>query len=101
MLDQMLSALADKHRRRLLVALLDRNPQDEVLVPEIVHTGEKELAILRSEMVHTHLPALADAGFVRWDRETRSVSKGPTFEEIRPLLELLQDHADELPRDWI
>lgn len=101
MLDRALTALANKHRRRLLAALLERDPRNEVPVPEVVHAGEKELENLKNEMYHAHLPMLADAGFVRWDRETYTVEIGPQFEEIRPLLELLCEHADDLPGEVI
>lgn len=101
MLDRALSALANKHRRRLLVALLEHNPQNDVPVTESVHAGEKEFEVLRDEMFHIHLPKLEDAGFIRWDREAHTVSRGPQFDEIRPLLELIHDHADELPDEWI
>lgn len=101
MLDKILLALANKYRRRLLVALLGHNPQDDVPVPEKVHIGEKELETLENAMFHTHLPKLEEAGFIQWDRETHTVSKGPRFEEIRPLLELMNNHSDELPDNWI
>jgi hypothetical protein len=52
-------------------------------------------------MRHTHLPKLASAGFIEWDPETNTVQQGPRFEDIRPLLELMHDHADELPDDWL
>ena len=102
MLDEMLLALADEHRRRLLVALLEHNPQDdsEVRIPEEVHVGDVELEQLQSAMFHRHLPKLEDLGFVRWDRTNHQVVKGPRFDEIRPLLELMRTHADELPIDW-
>jgi len=29
------------------------------------------------------------------------VIKGPNFDEIKPLLELLENHEDELPTDWL
>ena len=100
-MDEYLEALADTHRRRLLVALLEHNPQrDTGAVPEDVHEGEKALAALQTQFHHSHLPRLEDAGFVRWNRDTHEVMKGPRFDEIRPLLELMRDHADGLPDDW-
>jgi len=38
---------------------------------------------------------LDDYGFVTWDEETNEVSKGPRFEDIRPLLELVDDQAGD------
>lgn len=99
--DSMVDAVADVQRRILLIALLDHNPQDDA--PIVVVNSESESnAIERLEtMKHVHLPKLADYGFIEWDRDTHKVGKGPNFDEIRPLLELLDDHADELPDDWL
>lgn len=102
MLDEMFRALADEHRRQVLVALLDHNPQDDrkVQIPEDIELDDAELAQLQSDMFHVHLPKLEQAGFIRWDRETHHVEKGPRFDSIRPLLELMSNHADELPGEW-
>jgi hypothetical protein len=101
-MDELFEALSNVHRRRLLVALLDHNPQrDDVDVPEDVHEGEKALETLQSELYHSHLPRLEEAGFIGWNRDAHEVVKGPRFDEIRPLLELMRDHADELPNDWL
>ncbi|MFC4249405.1 ArsR family transcriptional regulator [Natribaculum luteum] len=98
----MFEALKNVYRRRLLVELFERNPQeDRVIVPEGVHAGEKELSALQTKFVHTHLPLLEQAGYVTWDRESHEVTRGPEFDEIRPFLELIEDHRDELPSGWI
>ncbi|WP_436927670.1 hypothetical protein [Halosimplex amylolyticum] len=52
-------------------------------------------------MQHVHLPKLADYRFIEWNQGTHEVTKGPKFDEIRPLLELLDDREDELPADWL
>lgn len=100
-MDEHFDALSNPHRRRLLVALLEHNPQrDDAVRPEDIHEGEKALEVLREGLFHIHLPKLEEAGFIEWNRDTHEVVKGPEFDEIRPLLELMQDHADELPDDW-
>ncbi|WP_115864892.1 transcriptional regulator [Halorussus litoreus] len=97
--DDALDALADVQRRKLLVALLDHNPQDDA---PVVDDGAPDEAFERLvEMNHVHLPKLAEYGFVEWNREAHEVTKGPNFEEIQPLLELLEDHEDELPSGWL
>jgi len=99
----MLEVLANKYRRRLLVALLEHNPQDDEdpQLPDDIDVAPDELASLMLSMRHTHLPKLAGAGFIEWDPETNTVRRGLHFAEIEPLLELLSDHADELPDDWL
>lgn len=99
--DDMVDALADVQRRTLLVALLDHNPQDDS--PVVVTSSDSEAAALDRliSMQHVHLPKLAGMGFIVWDRPENEVRKGPNFDDIRPLLELLDAHADELPDDWL
>lgn len=99
-LDTTFDALADRSRRRLLVSLSERDPQntEDALVPVDISDGD--VSELKIEMRHHHLPKLEEVGFIEWDRNTNEVWKGPRFDEIRPLLELLSDHADELPDDW-
>lgn len=98
--DSAFSALADSHRRELLFALLGHTPQAELSIPEGVEFDEEELEAVRLKMYHFHLPRLESEGFIEWNRDTRSVSKGPDFEEIRPLLKLLDRHRNELPDGW-
>jgi len=33
------------------------------------------------ELRETHLPALEEAGYIEWDRETGTIAQGPNFEE--------------------
>ncbi|WP_205628434.1 DUF7344 domain-containing protein [Haloprofundus marisrubri] len=102
-MDTMLDILANRYRRRVLVALLDHNPQDddETQIPDDAAPDDEDPEELLLQMRHVHLPKLEEAGFIEWDQETNSVTKGPQFEEIRPLLELMANHGDELPDDWL
>ena len=84
-----------------MVALLEHNPQEDAHVPENVHEGDRELEALQIEMYHVHLPKLEEAGFIEWTKDTHQVVKGPRFDEIRPLLEFLQAHADDLLDGWV
>ncbi len=52
------------------------------------------------DLHHVHLPLLEEYGFITWDRATGRVTRGPQFQKIGPLLELLAAHADELPGEW-
>ena len=94
-------ALANSHRRQLLLALLERNPQAEVSVSDEIRLDQSEEEELRSKLYHTHLPRLEQHGYIEWDRKTRTVRKGPNFEEIRPLLELLHRNRADLPDGWV
>ena len=102
-MDRFLYVLADQYRRRVLVALLEHNPQDDhdPQIPHDINLETEDLESLIINMRHTHLPKLEDEGFIEWNRETNTVKQGPQFEEIRRLLELMENHADELPDDWL
>lgn len=99
MIDDHFGALADPLRRRLLVNLLEHDPQEE-LDPESVHVGEQELERFRTKMFHVHLPKLDGTDIVQWNRDANEIVKGPRFDEIQPLLSLIDAHADELPYNW-
>jgi predicted transcriptional regulator len=99
--DDLADVLADTQRRKLLIALLEHNPQDDRPVGIADEGTESDSLERLVSMRHVHLPKLADYGFIDWDEDAHEVTKGPNFEEIRPMLELLDDHEDELPADWL
>lgn len=106
-LDQLLDALGHKYRRRLLLALTVHNPQDDddaqesAVELDAITGGEEDEEIVEMELHHTHLPKLDEYGYISWDQETGEIAQGPHWDEIAPLIELLQTHDDELPGDWI
>lgn len=98
-----LSALADPYRRQLLVALLERSPQDDGDIDPlnaITYTDTKT-ETLRTELVHSHLPKLANLGYIDWDRDRGKLNTGSNWDEIVPLLRLIHGHQDELPDGWL
>ena len=100
MADEIFDALADRYRRRLLVELLDRNPTS--VSSRSARHGERSSsgeATVRSR--HVHLPKLEERGYISWNREQGIVMKGPRFDEIEPVLELLHGHRAELPENWV
>lgn len=98
-----LTALANPYRRQLLVALLKHNPQEDNAIDPLnaVAPTETEPERLRIELVHNHLPKLADAGYIDWEKDGGKLSKGPSWDEISPLLRLVHEHRDELPDGWL
>jgi hypothetical protein len=100
-LDDALEALHDPQRRRLLVALLGRNPLDDspAAIGEVtVDSQEYDRLLLGYH--HVHLPKLEALGLIDWDSERGEVTRGPAFEEVRPLVELLDSRAEQLPGEW-
>jgi len=45
---------------------------------------------IADELVENHLPALEEAGYIEWDRETGTIAPGPNFEEAAA-------HVGDLP----
>ena len=98
--DTHLDALGHVDRRRLLLALLNA---EEAALPVKLDRLEYETAesdVLLS-FYHEHLPKLEDLGFVNADPDHHAVTRGPRFEEIKPLLELLDTYQDRLPPGWV
>jgi hypothetical protein len=92
--------MADQSRRQLLVALADHDPQDhDFSIPATEISSDAEGDHPSLQMIHTHLPKLDDAELIEWDRQTHQVREGPRFDKIRPLVEMVQDHANNRPSD--
>lgn len=96
-LDQILDHLSTRHRRLILLSLKHGGPTTET---DVMLRGTDDQEAAEVQLVHSHLPKLEDAGYITWDRDTGQISKGPHFDEIEPLLELIENHAHELPPDW-
>lgn len=95
------SALSHPMRRRVLAEIHDPPSQsaDEFELEDFLQgDGGRERPAL--ELYHNHLPRLDTEGFVDWDHETNTVTRGPRYEEIRPVLSVLQANSDQLPDDW-
>jgi DNA-binding transcriptional ArsR family regulator len=110
--DGIVAALADDRRRQLL---LDLREQETLHVPELSDSSQEMAGahesileeFLSSTMeipgvdkdtlrtYHVHLPELAESGLVEWDRDANHVTRGPRFDDVKPLLEFLEDHRQE------
>ena len=92
--------LTNRHRRRLLLWFTEEDPSVEAAIPaDLTFLGD-DMEEIESELRHTHLPMLAEAGVIDWDQGANTVRRGPLFAEMQPLLDLLADHRDELPDEW-
>ena len=111
-MDIAFDALANDYRRQLLLELVRDTPQR---IPELsgasAELAESDAELLRRHLssrrtvpdadeellrIHyVHLPKLNDYGFVQWDRGAHVVTRGPRFDELRPLLEFLAGRRSE------
>lgn len=90
-----LKALNHPLRRRILTDLRRSNPRDVAAFVSGADDHSVEI-----QLRHTHLPRLDDQGFIDWDRTSDTITRGPSFDAIEPLLRVLGDHQDELPGTW-
>ncbi|MBO4247488.1 hypothetical protein IL252_06605 [Halomicrobium sp. IBSBa] len=97
--DTMLRALAAEPRRRLVIALADARADETLALPEAAHSSppQRDQDLLHRQLVHLHLPTLAEADLIEWDREPLRARRGPRFAEVAALVDLLHEHAEELP----
>jgi hypothetical protein len=92
-LDLALAALSSPTRRRLISTLMEREPvpitavASDGGVPSDV-TAESDVAL---SLRHVHLPKLESAGYVSWEPETGTVSRGPSFNSVGDVLQALPD----------
>ena len=96
-----LEALGHVERRRLLLSLLNGTSDEDRAVTLDQLDSDAEDETLKLSMHHVHLPKLEESGFIDADRQQHSVTRGPRFDEIRPLLELLDDNRGQLPSGWV
>jgi hypothetical protein len=96
---------ANRDRRRLLLYLVDGNPEKFDDIPEHIraadHIDEGERHLLVEMLVEEHLPLLEENGIIEWDRERNVILRGERFDEIRPLLTLISENRDRLPDEWL
>lgn len=88
----------DPTRRRLLLALLDHTPRPDEKLCATDGGDDDEVSRIQSRLYHIHLPKLEAAGLIEWDRETGEIHRGPNFDEVQDVLEVLQEYERELPR---
>ncbi|APX97921.1 hypothetical protein [Natronorubrum daqingense] len=93
-------AVSENPRREIIESLLEAPADASVPLPAAVSDASDDDGALSSELVHRHLPVLAEHGFVTWEREPFQVSRGPSFEDATVVIEAIHSH-DGLPHHLI
>lgn len=83
MQDRYFTALANERRRDLLLSLRQGTSRPVEASPDET----------TARLTHVHLPMLEDAGLVRWDRETETIARGANYDELEPLIAVLQTES--------
>jgi hypothetical protein len=101
----LLHLFADRDRRRLLLYLAGKNPENVDDIPEHIrvadHLDDDERRTLVELLRTEHLPLLEANGIIEWDRDEDVIVRGERFDEVRPILGLIANHEDELPDGWL
>lgn len=95
--DRALTALSHACRRRLLFELYEEVNSGEgesISYTDIAPFGTEKRRI---SLNHAHLPKLEEDGYITWNESAKTITKGPRWEEIEPLLELIHSNLYELP----
>lgn len=98
---ELFALLSHPHRRRIFTELNESTSRHETEVELEALSDATELEDETVNLIHNHLPRLAEAGFVEWDPERQVVTHGSRFHEIAPLISLMVTHQDELPANWL
>lgn len=88
-IDAMMNILAREGRRFVLLSLLDDDA--ETSLDDIRESLDSER--VEVQLYHTHLPKLEQAGYIEWEPGSERITRGPKFEEIEPLLRLLEEYT--------
>lgn len=83
---QLLNVLDYEYCRRVLVALVETEQQDEQVLTSRALWDEDTADLYEKGRCYNHLLKLDAAGFVAWHRETDSIRRGPRFDELLSLL---------------
>lgn len=107
--DEVLAALSDSRRRRLLTALDgEREASLRDLAVRVAAREEgkpagdvtdDERKSVRVSLYHAHVPKLADAGVVEYDDATRTISPGRGFRHAVEILDTVEGHLAGEPDD--
>lgn len=99
--DEVLDLCRDEHRRILLAVLSEREQVSiEQLTADIVqhnhHATVAEISDdmesrIRTSLHHKHLPRLADAGLLEYDRDAKRVQRTDEFDRVQPHLASILD----------
>lgn len=92
-IDSMMDALGKPTRRVVLTALSGDGTEVSLAALERRMNDEN----VRVQLIHIDLPKLADAEYITWDSDSGTVSKGPRFFEVEPIVQFLNERNAEFP----
>jgi hypothetical protein len=99
-----LKLLAKQQRRQILHQIADTPEATSIehLKTQLVEMDSTDTNRNRTveqweaELHHRHLPKLQEMGVIRYDANQGTVRQGPQFEEIFSLLEVIEQHRQDI-----
>lgn len=91
--------LGSSTRREIIAALVENPPDSAVSLPEAANSPEcrREPDSLSVELVHNHLPLMAEKGYIEWQKEPFCARRGPQFDDVGEVITAIQTH-DQIPQ---
>ena len=91
--------LVSNTRREIIAALVENPPDRAVSLPEAANSPEcrREPDSLSVDLIHNHLPMMAEKGFIEWEREPFCAKRGPRFDDVGEVITAIQTH-DQMPQ---
>lgn len=101
--NQLFDILSVEPRREIINSLLDEPQERRLSLPEAAESPNQSMdsETLAIHLRHHHLPKLAEAGYVRWDRERFCVQRGPNFAEPAFIVGNVFESLDEIPESLV
>ncbi|MXR51021.1 hypothetical protein GRX03_05295 [Halovenus sp. WSH3] len=99
---QIYRTLQSGTRRQIIGSLLEADADASLSLPEAANSPEYRLdpELLTTNLVHEHLPLMAEGGFIEWERDPFTVARGPQFADVASVL-LAVDQSEEIPAHLI
>lgn len=90
-LNDAFKTLANPERRQFLLALAADTPRQDPSADRMEAGRE-----YRVRMSHVHLPMLEAAEIIERCEDDREITRGPEFDEIRPLLQVVDENTNRV-----
>ena len=87
----------------ILYSLMDAPEERRLPLPEaaMAPTSSLDADRLNIGLRHYHLPVLAEVGYVRWEQDPFCVQRGPYFQEVETMMELIHESIGRFPTSLI
>lgn len=100
-LNTIFQTLSHATRRHILTTLNEHqlDHSNPISTNELTPPGSTNQRF-HASLYHHHLPYLDAIGFIDWNPDTKTITPGPTYDAIHPVITLLESNPDHLPADW-